>query len=379
MNAVFFCALRASARICHLRDCTSNVPFLSSSCSHFACTSAIQRFCATTTTSQSCADEGPFQSDSSDEVQALYRFLEEQECEGTECLAIGYKATSMPTETTTSERLRGLFATRDFAEGEFVFAIPLPATLLIQETYINPDKDHDADGKETDDAEMQQAIALLQNFVEEPSSIWGPYLRCLPRVESSNVLDATPDFWPSHVLDRFPVPLLQRRSRERYQRIRRASKKGPYSTQDLQWALWIIRTRGFTSLKQCGTMQGKLRERTVLLPLIDMINHDGEDPNVSIQVIETDSYDESFVALQAQRSIAEGEQISLRYGTGFETSLELLDKYGFYTRDNPNDGRIDWDLVDEALLCPEQNSEEADPTLDGIRRFCEHLRSKRPT
>eukprot|EP00977_Amphora_coffeiformis_P010645 scaffold2509_cov169-Amphora_coffeaeformis.AAC.13 len=344
------------------------------------------------TTTQSLENEEQYpttclERDTSPEVQELYRFLEEQECEGTERLAIGWTRTNDDDDddTNNTNKLRGLFATDDFETGEFILAIPLPATLLVQEKIIDPnddgnDNNHDDDNVDkeeefTGDEEIQQAVAFLEKFVTEPT--WEPYIHCLPRVDQTS-FDATPDFWTKQALERFPVPLLRQRSQERYQRIQRESSSGKtkWSTQELQWAVWIIRSRGFTSLKQLS--EGKLRERTMLLPLIDMINHEGDNPNASIEVIETDSYDESFIALQALCPIAQGEQITLRYGTGFETSLELLDKYGFYTRENPNDERIDWDLVDLKML-EEQGGGEVAPELASIYQFCKHLRQKRPT
>ena len=94
---------------------------------------------------------------------------------------------------------------------------------------------------------------------------------------------------------------------------------------------------------------------------------------MSIEVIETDSYDESFVALQAVRPIAQYEQITLRYGTGFETSLEMLDKYGFYAESNPNDARIDWDLVEHERLQPLSTEVSSEPSLVVVHRFSQHL------
>ena len=200
--------------------------------------------------------------------------------------------------------------------------------------------------------------------------MWKAYVECLPRVQESS-FDATPDFWPTAVLEQCPVPRLRQQSLERQRRIRAAASKSMRTLQDLQWALWIMRSRGFTSLKQ---IDGKLRERTILLPLIDMINHDGDNPNTSIEVIETDKYDESFVALQATRPICKTEQITLRYGTGFETSLELLDRYGFYTESNPNDYRIDWDLVEaDRLRHGTKTIDSADVSLSQLNRFCRYL------
>ena len=300
-----------------------------------------------------------FLRDTSTKVQRLYRFLEEEECEGFESLAIGWTRQDGHT-------LRGLFATDSFDKGEYVFAIPFPSTLLVQDKYL--DEDSSIDENDTMKEEIGKAVTFLEKFVSNP--FWKPYVDCLPAVDDPSSFDATPDFWTPTALEQFPVPLLRERNIKKSQLVKReAEKSGEFTAQKLQWALWILQSRGFTSLKQ--TKQGGLRERTVLLPLIDMINHDGSDPNVSIEVIETASYDESFVALQAQRPISNGEQITMRYGTGFETSLELLDKYGFWTKSNPNDARIDWGLIEKEKLYSRRDM--SDPSTEVVNEFCDHL------
>lgn len=263
--------------------------------------------------------------------------------------------------------MRGLFATQDFGAGEYLLAIPFPATLLVQERMIDPEDSN------VQDSEMEQAVAFLDNFANHLA--WKPYVDCLPRMLDQSSFDGTPDFWTRQTLDQCPIPRLREQSLDRLRRIQAesSSQKGRHATKVLQWAMWILRSRGFTSLKQTS---GKLRERTILTPLIDMINHDGHNPNASIEVIETNVDEESFVALLATRPIANTEQITLRYGTGFETSLELLDKYGFWTDSNPNDDRIDWDLVDSALLDginTSDNHHSQDPSLLRLRLFSEHL------
>jgi hypothetical protein len=59
-----------------------------------------------------------------------------------------------------------------------------------------------------------------------------------------------------------------------------------------------------------------------------------------IEKIESKSDDESYFALVATWDIEKDEKITLCYGTGQETSLDLLSKYGFWTQNNPNDARL---------------------------------------
>jgi hypothetical protein len=82
-----------------------------------------------------------------------------------------------------------------------------------------------------------------------------------------------------------------------------------------------------------------------LIPLIDMANH-AINPNACLKIsinLLTRAFDttSSFV-LKALRPIKKGEEVTITYGEGDETSLYLLDKYGFFVEDNEADKKIDW-------------------------------------
>ena len=186
---------------------------------------------------------------------------------------------------------RGLFALEDFAIGEYILALPFSATFILQEKYIAEDDAADVDELES---EVTQALVFLRNFATKPR--WKPYVDALPRIDPSSQ-EGTPDFWSTSALEEFPVPLLRQRSKERYAAIQRWSTEYTVEVDELQWAVWILRTRGFTSLKNT---HGKLRQQTMLLPLIDMINHHYH-PNACVEVINAEVDEESFVALKASQ------------------------------------------------------------------------------
>jgi SET domain-containing protein len=76
------------------------------------------------------------------------------------------------------------------------------------------------------------------------------------------------------------------------------------------------------------------------MPYLDFINHNAENPNSELQVLETKVEEESFYALQAIRPISKGKQITISYGTGQDSTLELFSNYGFIPpkgQANPND------------------------------------------
>ena len=186
---------------------------------------------------------------------------------------------------------RGLFALEDFAIGEYILALPFSATFILQEKYIAEDDAADVDELES---EVTQALVFLRNFATKPR--WKPYVDALPRIDPSSQ-EGTPDFWSTSALEEFPVPLLRQRSKERYAASQRWSTEYTVEVDELQWAVWILRTQGFTSLKNT---HGKLRQQPMLLPLIDMINHHYH-PNACVEVINAEVDEESFVALKASQ------------------------------------------------------------------------------
>jgi SET domain len=178
-------------------------------------------------------------------------------------------------------------------------------------------------------------------------------MNCLPKINDAQ-FDATPDFWEESVIQELQIPRLIETSLER--------KRETAHSLDLQWATWIMCSRGFSTFKI--NQDGSLQRRTVLIPYLDMLNHD-VSPNASIEVVECPgSYQDSFYALQALKSISAGEQITIGYGIR-ETSLDLLSKYGFWIPDNPADDFIDWNMVDpQWTTILEQDKAKLETTTD---------------
>jgi hypothetical protein len=218
--------------------------------------------------------------------------------------------------------LRGVFSTQDFAAGDYICAIPFPVTLLVEQDSINDD-------------ESQAGLRFLDMFCnDDDTDKYKYYMECLPTLYDSQ-FDATPDFWDESVILQLQIPRLVEESLKR----KRETAYLPH----LQWATWIIGSRGFSTFKvnPDGTT---LQRKTALIPYLDMLNH-GLSPNASIEVVECPgSYQDSFYALQALESIPKGEQITINYGIR-ETSLDLLSKYGFWIPNIPADDYIDWNAV----------------------------------
>lgn len=271
--------------------------------------------------------------DESDQVRELVRWIESAEYEGYEATCIGIDRRA---------RRRGLYSrTTDFEPGEFILAVPFTSTLPLYEDRQNEESVVDAD--------VLMGLQFLQRSMSNET--WQPYINSLPVVGGPD-FDATPDFWAMDEIKQLEIPKLIEESLRRKRNIeqlaiRLADDNFSYPLARLQWATWAVRSRGFTTLKMLSKDDElTIQARTVLLPYLDMVNHCAT-PNAVLEVWEVpDAYDESFYALKAVRPILKGEEITIAYGTGMETSLDLFAKYGFWPAENPGDRHLDWASVD---------------------------------
>ncbi|KAL7579977.1 hypothetical protein ACA910_004970 [Epithemia clementina (nom. ined.)] len=359
----------------------------------------------------------------------LFQYLEEQEVEGLDALTIRTRRNK------DHQMLRGLYTTTDWNAGEYLCALPFSAAMILQDTttttasstmnLLDEEEEEGGDSFELDAAreEVELAILFIQQVLVQKEKQYKAYIDCLPKmmVEDSSSWNeiTTPDFWTLDEVDQIPVPRLRELTRFRKNLVQemahlvppqlsttlstaRNLNHGSGTSNDnavqaelLQWATWVIRTRAFTTFRrvsQVDEIRGdsepaaaatatasttQLQKRCFLLPLLDLVNHaNAEDANVALEVLETPGdLDSSMFALRAIHDISTGDELTMTYGTGLETSLDLLDRYGFwlenYSTANENqdasegsqksdghnasealifgnDHRLDWSLVEDA-------------------------------
>jgi hypothetical protein len=310
--------------------------------------------------------------DTSPTTQRLIAFLLEKECEG-----IGNAAADDEDEEegggieigfSQKTGIRGIFAKQDFQPGEFLCAIPFPTALVVN-----------AEESESF-TDVDRGLAFLNDYYlddcphdqkasSDISRSWAPYLDCLPTRYDANanggggegglrLFDPTPDFFTPEEIRLLEFPRLVHAAEKRKEEIQRVSQSLPssISREDLQFAVWLVKSRSFSILKvrQAQDDEKKIVTKSVMIPFLDMINHSCDNnPNAELQVIESskaaaDDDDESFYALQATRHIASNKEITIAYGTGKDSSVDLFLNYGFV----PNVNKYDAEFL--------QNSKEDD-------------------
>jgi hypothetical protein len=271
-------------------------------------------------------------------------FLLDEECEGIAKktddesveggVEIGYSLT-------TPTGMRGLYARDNFQAGEFLCAIPFLTTLVVQDDQVG-------ENSTTNDAE--RGLLFLQNYIDVMPEKWKPYLQCLPQPDDhgmGGLFDPTPDFFSTEDMDALELPLVIDAARKRKEEIQtlvaEQQQKGVVVDRNaLQFATWLVKSRSFSVIRlkpdPLDASKKTIYTRSVMIPLLDMINHaSNNNPNAELQVIETKADEESFYALQATRPIAAKEEITISYGTGQESSVELFLNYGFVPDQNSHD------------------------------------------
>lgn len=322
--------------------------------------------------------------DTSESTQKLLQFLQSQNAEGLGNVEIGY---------CPDTGVRGLFATKNFKQGKIMCRIPSDCALALSDPSKNGE----------DAPTLAHGGANFLNMYMKPANArqtWAPYLDTLPTMGSAQ-FDSTPDFFSDEELGLLEFPRLIRQAKERREQVRAVADELCLTREELQFATWLTASRAFCismsgeeeetevpkydERGQVITKAGEQKTIRVLVPFIDMANHNSDQPNAKLTLIDPEK-DDAWFALEATRPIAVGKEITIAYGNGLESSVELLLNYGFV----PHSNRIDEFMLkkggDEAitsldrwsttleedktmLSMMEESTEENDATLKKILNF----------
>ena len=226
-------------------------------------------------------------------------------------------------------------------------------------------------GRESSDPTLP-AVALLQEYCRWMSSPKdsgggrdnansvrnrndGPYFEMLPPYLGSDCLGST-DFFSDDALEALQYPpikdeTLRRRQTTfaRYERdvepmtqisdnMYRWDDGSPITARHLQWAVWLITSRVLTVQGGEGTGEAY----RLMIPLIDMCNHDRSSPHV----LTGRAVPGGSLRILAGRNVEAGEQINICYGGGVAGNDRFIQDYGFL--DTFDDGTA-FDLVAKEL------------------------------
>jgi hypothetical protein len=278
--------------------------------------------------------------DTSPAIASLLKFLTQQGSVG--LLENGY-GVEVGTCKTTGRR--GLYCTTSYNKGEIVCQIPSDLALALSDpTKLTAS---------TEEVSLAKAgYNFLEMYVKNPEAkqAWKPYLDSLPTSAAQD--GETPDFYTDEELELLEFPRIMNVAKERKQQLKDlvAASGGSMTEEELQYATWIVSSRAIQlSLGEDSSepqvddegrpvLKNAKNSKTLglLIPFIDLANHASNQPNACLHLIDPDK-DDAWFALKATRNIAAGKELVHSYGSGIESSVELLGNYGFVPEENKVD------------------------------------------
>lgn len=277
--------------------------------------------------------------DKSNKARAFYEYLEKNGAgDNLKRVALGFF--SLP----DGGQLRGVVAMKNFKKGDIMIRIPYPLAVNL--------------GAEGEDPSMP-GLTLLRDYCttiyssqDGGVSSRQPYYDMLPPFLGEDCLGST-DFFSDQALDALQSPsiaqeTLRRRERvsARFQELIQSDDNGKQlvwtdgsalTEEHLRWAVWLITSRVLTV--QGDEAEG--RSYRLLIPLLDMCNHDRSSPHV----LTGRAVPNGELKVVAGAPVAAGEQINICYGGGVAGNDRFIQDYGFLDYDT-----FAYDMVAQQLL-----------------------------
>jgi hypothetical protein len=263
---------------------------------------------------------------------------------------------------------RGLFARKSFTkQGKIICKIPSDCALALS--------DPAAQGKDVPTV-AHNGANFLKLYLQDSAkrAQWAPYLDTLPTEAG---VSATPDFLADEEIGLLEFPPLVKAVRERKEQIAQVATAQGYSVEEVQFASWLVSSRSFPlavsadeedaakddegvavpsiEVDDRGQVLAKADRAyiRVMLPWLDLANHDSNAPNARITILDPHK-EAAWFALEVLRPIQKGQEILVAYGSGVDSSVELLQNYGFV----PEKNRMDY-----LMLRHLHQQAEKDPTV----------------
>jgi hypothetical protein len=269
--------------------------------------------------------------DTSPSTQKLVEFLKANNAKGVAGGAV---------EVGVYNGRRGLFATKNIKKDETVFMIPSDCALALSDPADPTEKTQADDG-----------LGFLNMYWNNPKNrqMWAPYLDTLPTKELN--FDPTPDYLSDDEIELLEFPRLINRIRNRKKKIETLASENGIDYDELQFSTWLVSSRAFNieiaapadsevKYDERGQVIAKAKKVSqsvrVLVPFMDLVNHESISPNCRMNIIDPDR-DESWFALEATRPIPAGRELLITYGGGILSSVELFSDYGFI----PDQNKVD--------------------------------------
>mmetsp|Transcript_24212 Transcript_24212/g.28048 ORF Transcript_24212/g.28048 Transcript_24212/m.28048 type:complete len:434 (+) Transcript_24212:178-1479(+) len=271
--------------------------------------------------------------DKSQKAMDFYTYLENNNAgKNLKRVALGFFPLDGKDENGDPVSLRGVVALQKIKKGEIIIEIPYEAAWNL--------------GREGSDPTLPGSMVLQEycawlnqsNDERKQRRDLGPYLSMLPPFNSFDVLSST-DFFSDDALDMLQSPQIKEETLARREKtIARFTRdikpmmeissnmykwadENKITEKHLRWAVWLVTSRVLTVQGEAGTGESY----RLMIPLIDMCNHDRE----SAHVLTGRAVPGGTLKVLAGKTVEIGEQINIVYGGGVSGNDRFIQDYGF--------------------------------------------------
>lgn len=233
-------------------------------------------------------------------------------------------------------QLRGIVALRDIPKGESIIEIPYEMALDLGR--------ENADPTLPATTFLQKYCAWKTNSVVVPGDRErGDYFSMIPPYFTDSDCMGSTDFYSDVALEMMQSPTIVDETTRRREMVSKRYDRDvvPMATmssnlyrwedndgdrvvaskEHLQWATWVITSRVLT-------VQGSNESptaRRLLIPLIDMCNHDRNSPHI----LTGRAVSGAFLKVVAGCDVRAGDAVNIAYGGGVEGNDRFIQDYGF--------------------------------------------------
>ncbi|GMH95761.1 hypothetical protein TL16_g13227 [Triparma laevis f. inornata] len=173
------------------------------------------------------------------------------------------------------------------------------------------------------------AVNFKEWYLDDENRLntFAPYIGILP-TPSEVELDVTPDYYSENEIKMLEFPKIIESINQRNRDIEKSSTTTKLSPSDLKYYTYLVTSRSFNiRLSADDKDSDNVKGVRIMLPFLDLLNHGGKS-NAELDILNPEKDDSTFV-IRAKRPIQPGKEISLTYGSGGFSSVDLFSSYGF--------------------------------------------------
>ncbi|GMI05146.1 hypothetical protein TrVE_jg12402 [Triparma verrucosa] len=239
-------------------------------------------------------------------------------------------------------KTRGVICTRSIKKDEIICSLPSSLALSLWDP---------STPSSSPSTPSLCALNFKEWYLDDSTRLntFAPYIGSLPTVEDVE-FEPTPNFYSDSDVDKLEFPGIVSAVNTRKSEIDSAIlKSDDVSIEDMKYYTWLVTSRSFSiRLSADDVSSGNAKSVRIMLPFFDMINHSGKS-NAEMDILNPEKDDSTFI-IRAKRPIAAGKEVTISYGGGGFSSVDLFTDYGFVQSKPPEELLYDEKDVTQGAL-----------------------------